>query len=224
MSGGFASSSVLLYFLRISSLAAYPPAAVNEKVLLFSRPNEIRGVDLGAPYYHTIPTISLPQVLSPSQLDFVTRTKQIYWADMQVNEVKRTGLTGGVTQTILDTAIENPSGFAIDWISGNMFVSSYDGDTSYITICNLEGEYVAVILEEREEEVADTTTVLSTLQKNGFIHFRSLAVDPIRGKLFWSGSVLGGNSAQVIEMANMDGSGRKTLHMQEGAAEQNSLT
>jgi integrin beta 2 len=76
---------------------------VNERVLLFSRANEIRGVDLGMPYYHTIPTISLPQVLSPSQLDFVAANRKIYWTDIQVNEVKRTGLTGGVTESIIDT-------------------------------------------------------------------------------------------------------------------------
>ena len=36
----------------------------NERVLLFSRTNEIRGVDLDNPYYHIIPPISLPQVCS----------------------------------------------------------------------------------------------------------------------------------------------------------------
>jgi integrin beta 2 len=50
-----------------------------------------------------IPTISLPQVLSPSQLDFVAANRKIYWTDVQVNEVKRTGLTGGVTESIIDT-------------------------------------------------------------------------------------------------------------------------
>jgi integrin beta 2 len=80
---------------------------VNERVLLFSRANEIRGVDLGMPYYHTIPTISLPQVLSPSQLDFVAAHRKIYWTDIQVNEVKRTGLTGGVTESIIDTGEKN---------------------------------------------------------------------------------------------------------------------
>ena len=38
----------------------------NERVLLFSRTNEIRGVDLDNPYYHIIPPISMPQVGSPT--------------------------------------------------------------------------------------------------------------------------------------------------------------
>lgn len=76
---------------------------MNERVLLFSRANEIRGVDLAQPYYHTIPTISLPQVLAPTQLDYVAATKSLYWTDSQVNEVKRAGLTGGTTHSIIDT-------------------------------------------------------------------------------------------------------------------------
>lgn len=77
--------------------------SANETVLLFSRPNEIRGVDLSLPYYHTIPTISLPQVLVPSQIDFISKRRQIYWTDMQVNEVKRTSLTGSNIEVIIDT-------------------------------------------------------------------------------------------------------------------------
>ncbi|GLH07805.1 Uncharacterized protein GBIM_13221, partial [Gryllus bimaculatus] len=74
----------------------------NEQVLLFSRTSEIRGVDLSMPYYHTIPTISVPQVLAPSQLDFVVANRSIYWTDIQTHEVKRSGLVGGPTQTIID--------------------------------------------------------------------------------------------------------------------------
>lgn len=81
--------------------------SVNERVLLFSRANEIRGVDPRQPYYHTIPTISL-QVLAPTQLDFVAKNTMIYWTDAQVNEVKRTGLTFGPTQTIIDTGKYQP--------------------------------------------------------------------------------------------------------------------
>ncbi|XP_069676734.1 low-density lipoprotein receptor-related protein 1 isoform X1 [Periplaneta americana] len=159
--------------------------AVNERVLLFSRANEIRGVDLGMPYYHTIPTISLPQVLSPSQLDFVAATHKIYWTDIQVNEVKRTGLTGGITESIIDTGIEQPTGFAIDWISGNMFVSSSRSTSSNILVCSLEGEMVATVVEDANFQI------------------RSLALDPLRGKLYWS-SWSGDN--YMIHQAHMDGS------------------
>lgn len=70
---------------------------------MFSRPNEIRGVDLMQPNYHTIPTISIPQVIQPVQIEFVAAKATLYWSDTQVNEVKSAGLTRGPTKTILDT-------------------------------------------------------------------------------------------------------------------------
>ncbi|XP_059475497.1 low-density lipoprotein receptor-related protein 1 isoform X2 [Neocloeon triangulifer] len=162
---------------------------VNETVLLFSRPNEIRGVDLSLPYYHTIPTISLPHVVSPSEIDFVSKNRQIYWTDIQVNEVKRTSLTGSILEVIIDTAIENPSGLAIDWISSNMFIG-WGTDKSVISACNLEGEYFTRIVE------------------NDMFDLKSLALDPLRGDLFWSAKNYDFN---VIETSKMDGSGRKIL-------------
>ncbi|CAG2062838.1 unnamed protein product, partial [Timema podura] len=114
----------------------------------------------------------------------------IYWTDTQVNEVKRTGLTGGVTESIIDTGIEHPTGFAIDWVSGNMYVSSSGANTNVILAANLEGEYL--------------TTVVS----DDLFQVKSLAVDPLRGRLFWSHM---SDDLHVIEMSAMDGSGRKVL-------------
>jgi len=81
---------------------------VNEEVLLFSRVNEIRGVDLSMPSYYTIPTITLPQAIVPLQLDFVASSKRIYWADVQGNEVKRRNLTGVKVESIIDTGTVLP--------------------------------------------------------------------------------------------------------------------
>ncbi|XP_047119261.1 low-density lipoprotein receptor-related protein 1 [Schistocerca piceifrons] len=164
---------------------------VNEQVLLFSRTSEIRGVDLGMPYYHTIPTISLPQVLSPSQLDYSIKLRKIYWTDIQVNEVKRSGLVGGETERIIDKGIEQPTGLAIDWISGNMFVSSWGAVYNYILVCNLEGEYISAVVGPDD-----------------VFQIRSLAVDPLRGGLYWSHMQ---DSQYVIESSRMDGSERKMI-------------
>lgn len=156
---------------------------VNEKVLLFARPSEIRGVDLEQPYYHTIPTISLPQVLSPTQLDFAAKTSRLYWTDSQVNEVKRTGLTQGPTHTLVDTGIEQPAGLAIDWISEVMFISSYGTTYNHISACNLDGEYITVIMTY--DELYKVT---------------SLAVDPTRGALYWAVVIV--NSTKDNEAAS----------------------
>ncbi|KAF5294104.1 hypothetical protein FQR65_LT10928 [Abscondita terminalis] len=153
------------------------------KVLLIARPNEIRGVDLLQPYYHTIPTISVPQVLNPSHLEFLGKNNVLYWSDSQVSEVKRTGLTSGPTETLIDTGIEEPSGLAVDWISNNLFIGSPSG----IFACNLVGEYSTIILEN--------TNIVS------------LAANPTQGKLYWIS--LENNAS--IESSAMDGTGRTVL-------------
>ena len=163
----------------------------NERVLLFSRPNEIRGVDLDNPYYHIIPPISLPQVLQAVQLDFFAEKRRIYWVDAQVNEVKRVGLVGAPIETVIDTAIENPHGIAVDWMSQNIFYSSQGIFYNHIAVCTLQGEYVTRIIHEDVYQV------------------KSLAVAPARGKLFWSD--VGGPQQHVIYMANMDGTDRVPL-------------
>ncbi|XP_052130857.1 prolow-density lipoprotein receptor-related protein 1 isoform X2 [Frankliniella occidentalis] len=212
---------------------------VNEQVLLFSRANEIRGVDLKMPYFHTIPTISLPQVLSPSQLDFVASNKKIYWTDVQVNEVKRTGLTGGGAESIIDTGIDSPTGFAIDWISRNMYVTSTGPSYNQILVCNLEGEYIITGIIKIPNKIFDNETVplsqnsttqpsptMSSLSHAEFSEhhdsgdsdgsvgksepsqIKSLALDPTRGKLYFS-HVRG--TSYIIEEANMDGSEQHVL-------------
>ncbi|CAB0020575.1 unnamed protein product, partial [Nesidiocoris tenuis] len=119
----------------------------NDVVLLLVRPSEIRGVDLNQPFYHTIPTISLPQVNSPTEIDFDSSTTAIFWPETRGNHVKMSSLTPGLSKVIIDTGIENPQGFSIDWISKNMFVSSSSHSKINIFACNLQGEYFTNIYE-----------------------------------------------------------------------------
>ena len=55
----------------------------SEKMLLFSRLNEIRAVYFDKPYYHAAPPVSLPLIVAPANLHFIAKTKQIYWCDAQ---------------------------------------------------------------------------------------------------------------------------------------------
>jgi nidogen (entactin) len=90
----------------------------------------------------------------------------------------------------LIAGIEQPTGFAIDWISGNMFVSSFRPVSSHILVCSLEGEMVATVIDD------------------GYFQIRSLALDPIRGKLYWS-DWNGDNYS--VHQAHMDGTEQKML-------------
>lgn len=80
---------------------------VNEIVLLFAQINEIRGVNLEQPYYNTIPTLLSydSQVLLHVQIDYLAADKKIYWSDYSSNEIKRSSLSGGNIEVILDTGI-----------------------------------------------------------------------------------------------------------------------
>ena len=141
----------------------------HEIVLLLSKPNEIRGVDLEMPAFNVIPPITLPKVIQAGEIDFDASEKRIYWTDFQMNEVKRANLTGNTVDSLIDTVIEHPHGFAIDWISRNMFISSQEiTGAARIYVCNLRGEFIFDLI------------------KDGLTNPRSLAVDPIRGILFWS--------------------------------------
>ncbi len=75
----------------------------DEVFLLYSRPNEIRGADLSQPYYNTVPPISVPNVFNPTELDFDASFKNVYWIDSHVKEVRRTHITGGLVESIVNT-------------------------------------------------------------------------------------------------------------------------
>lgn len=134
----------------------------NEQVLLFIMGNDIRGVDVMQPNHHTIPTIShTSHVLSPSVIDFLISDAQLYWSDQALNEVKTAGISNGIIDTILDTDLENVGGFAVDWISQNMYVSTESNENSRILASNLKGEFVTQI-------------------HNDLLNVRSIVLDPAK--------------------------------------------
>jgi len=166
----------------------------NERLLLFSRLHEIKGVDLDQPYYHMIPPIRLFKVISESQINVDAKDQKIYWTDTKLNEVKRANLTGSGVETVIDTFIEQPHGFALDWVSKILFVTSQESATkAKIYVCNLNGEYIFNIIDK---EVYNP---------------KSLAVNPLEGKLFWYDHGVEESVLASITMANMDGSNKVIL-------------
>lgn len=144
-------------------------------------------MDILQPYYHTIPTISVPQVLTPNQLEYFSKNGTLYWADSQISEIKKSGLTSGPTQTLIDTGLEHPSSIAVDWISELLFVGSPSG----LLVSNLNGEYISTLLEN--------------------INIVSLAADPAQGMLYWIAQINGTENSFNIESSSMDLSNRKVL-------------
>jgi len=76
---------------------------VNEKMLLFSRLNEIRAVYFDKPYYHAAPPISYPLIIAPANLHFVAKHKQVYWSDSQSGDTKRASISNNTLETLIDS-------------------------------------------------------------------------------------------------------------------------
>lgn len=100
---------------------------VNEIVLLFAQTNEIRGVNLEQPYYNTIPTLMSydSQALLHVQINYLAADKKIYWSDYSSNEIKRSSLSGGNIEIILDTGISLFIFFKIKKLIKNKFLKEY---------------------------------------------------------------------------------------------------
>ncbi|XP_053679237.1 low-density lipoprotein receptor-related protein 1 [Anopheles nili] len=164
----------------------------NEEILLFVVASEIRGVDLQQPAHYTIPTISHPtQVMQPSVLDYDISAARLYWNDIQLNEIKSSGLATGPIETILDTEISHSLGFAVDWISKLLYFSTGNETNSRILVSNLNGEYVA--------EIAD-----------GLALVNSLVIYPARGMMFYATM---SETPKLYELyaSRMDGSERQLV-------------
>lgn len=166
-----------------------------ERVLLIGRTNEIRAVDISEPLHHIMAPISVPKVFNPRQFEYDSKSKSIFWADSQTNEVKRVQLAGNNIDTIIDVIIESPSGLALDWISGNIYVTSISQPKSpgKIFISNLNGEYISILMDS----------------SHGVLSPKSIAVHPVLGLLFCVDE--GENYEPTIFMASMDGKNKRTI-------------
>uniref|UniRef100_A0A182SIS6 EGF-like domain-containing protein n=1 Tax=Anopheles maculatus TaxID=74869 RepID=A0A182SIS6_9DIPT len=164
----------------------------NEEILLFVVLTEIRGVDLQQPAHYTIPTIShQTQVVQPSVLDYDISAARLYWNDIQLNEIKSSGLATGPIETILDTDISHSLGFAVDWISKLLYFSTGNETHSRIMVSNLNGEYVT--------EIANDLTLINSLvvyPTRGMMYFATMSETPKLYELY--ASRMDGSERQLI--------------------------
>ncbi|XP_059055810.1 prolow-density lipoprotein receptor-related protein 1-like [Achroia grisella] len=158
----------------------------HEKVLLVGRRGEVRGLDVQQPLEHTIPTVSSPHLTAPSQLHFLAADRAIYWADAEANEIKRTGLTGGGVRVVADSGVESPRGFALDWAARLLYFTT----GAALAVVGVEGHHYTLVYEDSFDNVS------------------TLAVDPIRGSLYWARQTAAG---WQVETAQCDGSRRRVL-------------
>ncbi|XP_013411103.1 prolow-density lipoprotein receptor-related protein 1 [Lingula anatina] len=176
-----------LYYLQPDKKTCKP----NGTFLLYARPNEIRGVYLNNPDYNTIPAFTVPHIEKPTVVDFDPLMGKLYWVESSLHLINRANINGTGIETIIDTDLRNPNGFAIDYVSGNMFFGSYSSGNGVIWVCQLDGAYRRKLIDKRKQ-------------------IKSLAIHPYQGQIFWAESMTSPNS-HAIYVAKMDGSDVRQL-------------
>uniref|UniRef100_A0A8C2HXH6 Low-density lipoprotein receptor-related protein 1-like n=1 Tax=Cyprinus carpio TaxID=7962 RepID=A0A8C2HXH6_CYPCA len=153
--------------------------------LLYARQIEIRGVDIDNPYYNYIISFTVPDIDNVTVVDYDALENRIYWSDVRTQTIKRAFINGTGVETVVSADLPNAQGLAVDWVSRNLFWTSYDTNKKQINVARLDGSF-----------------------KNAVIHGldkpHSLVLHPMLGKLYW----LDGDN---ISMANMDGTNHTLL-------------
>ncbi|XP_066473947.1 prolow-density lipoprotein receptor-related protein 1 [Tiliqua scincoides] len=156
-----------------------------KKFLLYARQMEIRGVDIDNPYYNYIISFTVPDIDNVTVVDYDAMEQRIYWSDVRTQTIKRAFINGTGVETVVSADLPNAHGLAVDWISRNLFWTSYDAHKKQINVARLDGSFKNAVIQGLDKP-------------------HCLVVHPIRGKLYWT-------DGDNISFANMDGSNRTLL-------------
>ncbi|KAF5288914.1 hypothetical protein FQA39_LY03793 [Lamprigera yunnana] len=159
-------------------------AEVGGALLLFANRKDVRQISLD----NQIMTSIVNSTKSATALDFVFKTKTIFWSDAIDQKIYKAPLIEGTKfSVVISNNISTVDGLAIDWIYNRIYWTDTGKHT--IELANFEGE------------------MKKTLVKDGLNKPRAIVVNPIEGWMFWTDW---GSDAK-IERAGMDGSHRKII-------------
>lgn len=120
-------------------------------------------------------------------IDVDCMTHYFYWTDVSGKTISRARLDGTDSEVLVQN-LGSPEGVAVDWISKNIYWT--DSGVDKIQVSRLDG------------------TSRKILFSDGLVNPRAIAVDPVRGVMFWTDW---NREAPKIEKSNMDGTERRTL-------------
>uniref|UniRef100_H3DAP4 LDL receptor related protein 1 n=1 Tax=Tetraodon nigroviridis TaxID=99883 RepID=H3DAP4_TETNG len=153
--------------------------------LLYARQIEIRGVDIDNPYYNYIISFTVPDIDNVTVVDYDALEHRIYWSDVRTQTIKRAFINGTGVETVVSADLPNAHGLAVDWVSRNLFWTSYDANKKQINVARLDGSFKNAVIQGLDKP-------------------HCLVLHPVLGKLYWT-------DGDTINMANTDGSNRSIL-------------
>uniref|UniRef100_A0A674B3R5 LDL receptor related protein 1 n=1 Tax=Salmo trutta TaxID=8032 RepID=A0A674B3R5_SALTR len=157
----------------------------SRQFLLYARQIEIRGVDIDNPYYNYIISFTVPDIDNVTVVDYDAAEHRIYWSDVRTQTIKRAFINGTGVETVVSADLPNAHGLAVDWVSRNLFWTSYDANKKQINVARLDGSFKNAVIQGLDKP-------------------HCLVLHPILGKLYWT-------DGDNISMANTDGSNRSVL-------------
>uniref|UniRef100_A0A8D0DF55 LDL receptor related protein 1 n=1 Tax=Sander lucioperca TaxID=283035 RepID=A0A8D0DF55_SANLU len=157
----------------------------SRQFLLYARQIEIRGVDIDNPYYNYIISFTVPDIDNVTVVDYDALEHRIYWSDVRTQTIKRAFINGTGVETVVSADLPNAHGLAVDWVSRNLFWTSYDANKKQINVARLDGSFKNAVIQGLDKP-------------------HCLVLHPTLGKLYWT-------DGDNISIANTDGSNRSVL-------------
>uniref|UniRef100_A0AAZ3P2N0 EGF-like domain-containing protein n=1 Tax=Oncorhynchus tshawytscha TaxID=74940 RepID=A0AAZ3P2N0_ONCTS len=177
----------------------------SRQFLLYARQTEIRGVDIDNPYYNYIISFTVPDIDNVTVVDYDALENRIYWSDVRTQTIKRAFINGTGVETVVSAGrkttlswdqirvlffqdLPNAHGLAVDWVSRNLFWTSYDVNKKQINVARLDGSFKNAVIQGLDKP-------------------HCLVLHPILGEqLYWVSSENG-----TISRCKLDGSGLEVL-------------
>eukprot|EP00061_Rhincodon_typus_P006425 g27055.t1 len=112
---------------------------------------EIRGVDIDNPYYNFIISFTVPDIDNVTVVDYDSVERRIYWSDVRTQTIKRAFINGTGVETVVSADLPNAHGLAVDWVSRNLFWTSYDMNKKQISVARLDGSFKNAVIQGLSE-------------------------------------------------------------------------